>query len=64
MLQRPRSPFAYPTRLKRPGFRPSSPALTDGGGVDYRRRAEIDRTPYVSQFILLFNNLQFPSKLF
>ncbi|CAG8976057.1 hypothetical protein HYALB_00010339, partial [Hymenoscyphus albidus] len=46
MLQRPRSPFAYPTRLKRPGFRPSSPALTDGGGVDYRRRAEIDRTPY------------------
>ncbi|KAF4628907.1 hypothetical protein G7Y89_g9246 [Cudoniella acicularis] len=46
LLQRPRSPFAYPTRLKRPGFRPSSPALTDGGGVDYRRRAEIDRTPY------------------
>lgn len=48
LLQRPRSPFAYPTRLRRPGFRPSSPALTDGGGVDYRRRAEIDRTPYVS----------------
>ena len=48
LLQRPRSPFAYPTRLRRPGFRPSSPALTDGGGVDYRRRAEIDRLPYVS----------------
>jgi hypothetical protein len=46
--QRPRSPFAYPARLKRPGFRPSSPALTDGGLVDYSRRAEIDRTPYVS----------------
>lgn len=41
--QRPRSPFPYPTRLKRPGFRPSSPALTDGGAVDYSRRAEIGR---------------------
>jgi hypothetical protein len=48
LLQRPRSPFAYPTRLKRPGFRPSSPALTDGGGIDYSRRAEIDRIPCVS----------------
>jgi hypothetical protein len=48
LLQRPRSPFAYPARLKRPGFRPSSPALTDGGVVDYSRRAEIDRTTYVS----------------
>ena len=26
---RPRSPYAYPTRLKRPGYRPSSPALRD-----------------------------------
>ena len=25
---RPRSPYAYPTRLKRPGYRPSSPALS------------------------------------
>ena len=25
---RPRSPFAYPTRLKRPGYRPSSPSLS------------------------------------
>jgi hypothetical protein len=48
LLQRPRSPFAYPARLKRPGFRPSSLALTDGGVVDYSRRAEIDRTTYVS----------------
>ncbi|KAF7870115.1 uncharacterized protein EAF02_009305 [Botrytis sinoallii] len=46
LVQRPRSPFAYPTRLKRPGFRPSSPALTDGGGIDYSRRAEIDRMPH------------------
>ena len=26
---RPRSPFAYPTRLKRPGYRPSSPAQSE-----------------------------------
>ena len=26
---RPRSPYAYPTRLKRPGYRPPSPALSD-----------------------------------
>lgn len=44
-VQRPRSPFAYPARLKRPGFRPSSPALADGGIVDYSRRAEIERLP-------------------
>jgi hypothetical protein len=49
VVQRPKSPFAYPTRLKRPGFRPSSPALTDGGGVDYSRRAEIDRFTYVRE---------------
>jgi hypothetical protein len=46
--QRPHSPFAYPTRLKRPGFRPSSPALTDGGGIDYARRAELERSGTVS----------------
>jgi len=51
-LQRPRSPFAYPARLKRPGFRPSSPALTDGGVVDYSRRAEINRATYVSDAII------------
>lgn len=42
-VQRPRSPFAYPARLKRPGFRPSSPVLTDEGVIDYSRRAEIER---------------------
>lgn len=47
LIQRPRSPFAYPARLKRPGFRPSSPALTDDGSVDYSRRAEIDRLSMV-----------------
>ena len=26
---RPRSPYVYPTRLKRPGYRPSSPAYSD-----------------------------------
>jgi len=36
---RPKSPFAYPTRLKRPGYRPSSPALSDA----YRSAA---RTPH------------------
>ncbi|KAI1381702.1 hypothetical protein F4677DRAFT_593 [Hypoxylon crocopeplum] len=45
-LQRPRSPFPYPTRLKRPGVRPSSPALTESGRVDYSRMVEIDRTSY------------------
>jgi hypothetical protein len=49
LIQRPRSPLAYPTRLRRPGLRPSSPALTDCGVVDYSRRTGIDRTtPYVS----------------
>ncbi|KAK3329614.1 hypothetical protein B0H66DRAFT_32151 [Apodospora peruviana] len=43
LLQRPRSPFPYPTRLKRPGMRPSSPAWTENGGVDYTRMVEIDR---------------------
>ncbi|KAK8089750.1 hypothetical protein PG997_004711 [Apiospora hydei] len=42
-LQRPRSPFPYPTRLKRPGARPASPAVTESGVVDYSRMVEIDR---------------------
>ncbi|KAK9421043.1 hypothetical protein SUNI508_06188 [Seiridium unicorne] len=42
-LQRPRSPFPYPTRLKRPGARPVSPAVTEAGIVDYSRMVEIDR---------------------
>jgi hypothetical protein len=55
LVQRPRSPFPYPARLKRPGFRPSSPVLADGGGVDYSRRAEIERTPNVSNDVVTAN---------
>jgi hypothetical protein len=40
---RPHSPFAYPTRLKRPGYRPSSPALTDFTGTDTRTQFGLDR---------------------
>lgn len=46
-LQRPRSPFPYPTRLKRPGVRPSSPALAENGGLDYSRMVELDRVSQV-----------------
>lgn len=35
--QRPRSPYKYPTRLKRPGYRPSSPALSDMSGIGSSR---------------------------
>ncbi|KAK5990443.1 hypothetical protein PT974_08711 [Cladobotryum mycophilum] len=42
-FQRPRSPFPYPTRLKRPGVRPASPALAENGDVDYSRMVELDR---------------------
>ncbi|RYP24033.1 hypothetical protein DL765_000761 [Monosporascus sp. GIB2] len=45
-LQRPRSPFPYPTRLKRPGVQPASPALTETGHVDYSRMVEIDRISF------------------
>lgn len=45
--QRPRSPYPYPTRLARPGVRPSSPALTENGLVDYSRMVEIKRIPQV-----------------
>ncbi|KAI1810052.1 hypothetical protein GGS20DRAFT_229088 [Poronia punctata] len=45
-LQRPRSPFPYPTRLKRPGVRPASPAVTENGMIDYSRMVEIDRISY------------------
>lgn len=44
-LMRPRSPFAYPTRLKRPGFRPSSPALSQHNGSDHRAAYGLDRGP-------------------
>ncbi len=46
-LQRPRSPFPYPTRLKRPGVRPASPALTENGSVDYSRMVGVDHVSYV-----------------
>jgi hypothetical protein len=46
-LQRPRSPFPYPTRLRRPGARPVSPAVTEAGIVDYSRMVEIDRISLV-----------------
>ncbi|KHN96426.1 uncharacterized protein MAM_05715 [Metarhizium album ARSEF 1941] len=42
-LQRPRSPFPYPTRLKRPGVRPASPAVAENGCIDYNRMIELDR---------------------
>lgn len=50
-LQRPRSPFPYPTRLKRPGVRPASPAVTENGQIDYSRMVEIDRVSYVGTLI-------------
>ncbi|KAH0558749.1 hypothetical protein GP486_004607 [Trichoglossum hirsutum] len=42
---RPRSPFTYPTRLKRPGFRPSSPTSSDVAGTENRNTARLDRVP-------------------
>ncbi|KAG6363394.1 hypothetical protein INS49_008493 [Diaporthe citri] len=45
-IQRPRSPYPYPTRLPRHGIRPASPALTESGDVDYSRMVEIDRISY------------------
>lgn len=46
VMARPRSPYPYHTRLKRPGVRPISPALTSDGIVDYSRMVEIDRPSY------------------
>ncbi|MCJ1254245.1 hypothetical protein MMC24_002059 [Lignoscripta atroalba] len=40
---RPRSPFVYPTRLKRPGYRPSSPALSEFNGTDARTNFRLER---------------------
>lgn len=56
-LQRPRSPFPYPTRLKRPGARPSSPAVTESGLVDYSRMVEIDRISLVSRATVVCGEL-------
>ncbi|KAF2793697.1 hypothetical protein K505DRAFT_199852, partial [Melanomma pulvis-pyrius CBS 109.77] len=36
-IQRPRSPYRYPTRLRRPGYRPASPALSDITGTHPKR---------------------------
>lgn len=47
-LQRPRSPFPYPTRLKRPGVRPASPAMAESGYIDYSKMVELDRVSQVS----------------
>lgn len=44
---RPRSPFAYPARLRRPGYRPASPALSDMHGSIYRSGAGYNRTPSI-----------------
>lgn len=56
--QRPRSPFPYPTRLRRPGVRPSSPAVTDNGLIDHRRMVEIDRPSHVSNSSFSHNQPQ------
>ncbi|KAK8204048.1 hypothetical protein IWZ01DRAFT_104818 [Phyllosticta capitalensis] len=37
IVQRPRSPYRYPTRLKRPGYRSPSPAMSDVTGLQSRR---------------------------
>ncbi|KZM24985.1 hypothetical protein ST47_g3834 [Ascochyta rabiei] len=35
--QRPKSPYIYPTRLRRPSYRPASPALSDNTGSRSQR---------------------------
>ena len=42
---RPRSPFAYPTRLKRPGYRPSSPSLSELNRLQAHGHANSQRDP-------------------
>jgi serine/arginine repetitive matrix protein 2 len=37
IIHRPRSPYRYPTRLRRPGYRPSSPAMSDIMGTQPRQ---------------------------
>lgn len=38
-----RSPLAYPMKLRRPGYRPSSPALSDFNGSECRTNIRLDR---------------------
>ncbi|KAL8860464.1 MAG: hypothetical protein Q9178_003123 [Gyalolechia marmorata] len=42
-VPRPRSPLVYPSRLKRPGYRPSSPALSDFNKSDSALHTSIHR---------------------
>lgn len=42
---RPRSPFAYPTRLRRPGYRPSSPSLSELNKSHTQRYTGTQRDP-------------------
>lgn len=53
LRQRPRSPFPYPTRLKRPGVRPASPAVAENGSIDYSKMVEIDRVSYVGYLFIV-----------
>ncbi len=42
-VSRPRSPYVYPTRLRRPGYRPTSPALSDITGVQRRTSYRLEQ---------------------
>ena len=76
---RPRSPYAYPTRLKRLGYRPSSPAYSDINRpshlplvgfhqeAGFHTRSPIStpkRVPSVLQSGLAFPNADFPYRPF
>ena len=37
MQVRPRSPYVYPTRLRRPNYRPTSPALSDTVNINHNK---------------------------
>lgn len=63
-LQRPRSPFPYPTRLKRPGIRPASPAVTENGRIDYSRMVEINRISYVGTHIFYCKRLDWANPVY
>ena len=68
---RSRSPFAYPTRLRRPGYRPSSPALPPGDYSDVDSRTEVGfetgsniRTPSPSSHHTVRTGPSFPCNNF
>ncbi|RDL34739.1 uncharacterized protein BP5553_07867 [Venustampulla echinocandica] len=42
LLERPRSPFGYPTDVRRSAFNTSSPTSTSAGGADHHPRADVD----------------------